>query len=555
MQHKKHLCTALISSALLASTACTTRPVVLGVTTPRRDKRVFRFGESTLFSDESSDEESASSIVFNERTLFSDETSAASNEAPRGRVNSLSGPSIVFNSPRPSHRQEERSLSYSDDRSIVFYSSRQVTGSDAERTTYSDSEHIHDTPCRTIPSRYPPSPRGYPVDTDSSASSPNSYRHEPRKSPSSCAKIRKCCFGTRRRPASPRGYNYDSPRIEDESFLVDNGSDISVWETDWVSDRDNSEDSNAPKGRGPGRYWQDDDPRAPRERGVKTPACSDDEVSESKWETPRAQESLYDILLSPRMKDPRVPLGRMTGFRTMSQFEELKGEVAAPHRADVNRAEQIAKQIADKGCHKALFEPKYEDVEPFVLFIAYEAPTEARDKFMAALGAQPKNVRCSWLNLIPIQLLSYAPPHDEVMSTLARRLDTDNLNKAILGDDYDRVVRLAAPMLVSRLIEFDKSQWLDIVLNAVLYELQSGDRMVALEKALKHLISHGTEKQVLRDLVRAVKEDSIRAVHSLSHDMRRHLGMNRYLEFTESDESSSEEAKSCLSRIRKRKRR
>ena len=32
VQYKKHLCTALISSALLASTACTTRPVVLGVT-------------------------------------------------------------------------------------------------------------------------------------------------------------------------------------------------------------------------------------------------------------------------------------------------------------------------------------------------------------------------------------------------------------------------------------------------------------------------------------------------------------------------------------------
>ena len=32
MQYKKHLCTALISSTLLASTACTTGPVVLGVT-------------------------------------------------------------------------------------------------------------------------------------------------------------------------------------------------------------------------------------------------------------------------------------------------------------------------------------------------------------------------------------------------------------------------------------------------------------------------------------------------------------------------------------------
>ena len=481
---------------------------MLGVT-PKGDKRAFCFGESTLFSDESSGEESASSIVFHSR------------------------------------RQEER------------------------HCTYSDNElSIHNTPSRTrrgsIPSRYAPSPRGNPVDSDSFASSPNSYRHEPRKSPNSCAKTRKYCFGTRRRPASPHSYDYGSPRIENGSLIVDNGKHISVWEPDWVSDGENSEDSNAPKGRGPGRYRQDDDhTRAPREREgtlrdreVKTRTCIDDEVSESEWETPCAQESLYDILLSPSMGGPRVPLGRMTGFDTMYQFEDLKDEVAAPHRADVNRAEQtINRIIKGKGGLKALFEYGYDDVEPFVWFIAYEASSEASDKFMAALGVQPENVRRRWLERIPIQLLSYGPPHDEVMSTLALRLDRHNLNKAILEDDYDRVVRLAAPRLLSRLSEFDKSQWLDIVLNAVQYERQSGDRMVALEKALKHLISHGTEKQVLRDLVRAVKEDSIRAVHSLSHDMRRHLGMNRYLEFTESDESSSEEAKSCLSRIRKRKRR
>ena len=510
---------------------------MLGVT-PKRDKRAFFFGERTLFSDESSGEESASSIVFSESKLFSDEASEASNGAPRGSVNSLSGPSIVF-LPMPSHRQEER------------------------HRTYSDNEpSIHNTPSRTrrgsIPSRYPPSPRGNPVDSDSFASSPNSYRHEPRKSPNSCAKTRKYCFGTRRRPASPHSYNYDSPRIEDESF---------VWETDWVSDRDNSRDSNAPKGRDPGRYRQDDDhTRAPREREgtlrdreVKTRTCIDDGVSESERETLRAQESLYDILLSPRMRGPRVPLGRMTGPRTMYQFEELKGEVAAPHRADLNRAEQIAKQIADKGCHKALFEPKYEDIEPFVLFIAYEAPTEARDTFMAALAVQPEDVRRRWLERIPIQLLSYAPWHgpwhDEVMRMLALRLDRYNLNEVILENDYDRVVRLAAPMLVSRLIEFDKSQWLDIVLNAVQYERQSDGRMVALEEALKHLISHGTKIQDLRNLVSAVKEDCPMAVHVLSWKMRNDLGIGINLEFIESDESSSEETKSCFSRRRKRKRR
>ena len=179
---------------------------------------------------------------------------------------------------------------------------------------------------------------------------------------------------------------------------------------------------------------------------------------------------------------------------------------------------------------------------------------------MAALAVQPEDVRRRWLvEHIPIQLLSYAPWHgpwhDEVMRMLALRLDRYNLNEVILENDYNRVVRLAAPMLVSRLIEFDKSQWLDIVLNAVLYELQSGDRMVALEKALKHLISHGTEKQDLRNLVRAVKEDSIRAVHALSQDVCEHLGMNRNLEFIESEESSGEEAKSFFSRRRKRKRR
>ena len=526
---------------------CTSQPVVLGVT-PKRDKRAFFFGERTLFSDESSGEESASSIVFSESKLFSDEASEASNGAPQGSVNSLSGPSIVF-LPRPSHRQEERNRTYSD-----------------------NEPSIHNTPSRTrrgsIPSRYPPSPRGNPVDSDSFASSPNSYRHEPRKSPNSCAKARKYCFRTTRcRPASPHSYNYDSPRIEDESLIVDNGKHISVWEPDWVSDRDNSRDSNAPKGRDPERYRQDDDhTRAPREREgtlrdreVKTRTCIDDEVNESEWETP-PQESLYDILLSPRMRGPRVPLGRMTGPCTMYQFEEIKGEVAAPHRADVNRAEQtINRIIKEKGGLKALFEYGYDDVEIFVWFIAYEAPTEARDKFMAALGAQPKDVRRRWLERIPIQLLSYAPWHgpwhDEVMSMLALRLDRYNLKEAILENDYDRVVRLAAPRLLSRLSEFDKSQQIDIVIDAVQYELQSDGRMVALEKALKHLISHGTEKQVLRDLVRAVKEDSIRAVHSLSHDMRRYLGMNRYLEFIESDESSSEEAKSCFSRRRKRKRR
>ena len=462
---------------------------MLGVT-PKRDKRAFCFGESKSFSNESSDEERASSTVFHSR---------------RQEERSLSysyDRSIVFHS----RRQEERNLSPSEDRSIVFHSRRQ----EERHRTYSDNEpSIRNTPSRTrrgsIPSRYTPSPRGYTVDSDSFASSPNSYGHEPRKSPNSCGKIRRFCFRTQRRPASPHSYNYDSPRIEDESLIVDNGRHISVWQGDWDSDRGNSEAPNASKGRGPGRYWQDDDPRAPRERKdplrdreVKTRTCSDDEVSESERETPRAQESLYNILLSPRMKDPRVPLGRMTGFDTMCQFEELKDEVATLHRADVNRAEEIAKQIADQGCRKALFERKYEDVEPFVSFIVYNTPKEAKDKFMAALAAQPENVRRRWLNLIPIQFLSYGPWHDEGMCVLARRLDRYNLNRAILGDDYDRVVRLAAPRLLSRLSEFDKSQRIDIL--------------------------------------------------ALSCGMRDRLGI-------ESDESSSEEAKSCFSRRRKRKRR
>ena len=357
IQPMKHLHTIMIVAVLHMSTMCTTESVVLGVTTPRRDKRASRFDNEEIKRErrKSGDSlDSTASLLVPDNTVFSDDDSSSA--------------SIVFHS----RRQEELPLPdntvFSDDdsssASIVFHSRRQ----EERHRTYSDNEPIRNTPSRTrrgsIPSRYPLSPRDY---LDSGSES----------------------IHTRQQKTPPR-----TTYIKTRDCLPYDRRDNNGWQEDWSS----CSEINATI--------------TPRERKdlreEKIPTCSDNEASASKRRTPRTR-NLFEIFISPRhtIEDSMGHLRKnvlypMAGPRTRRSLSNVSDELRRDVELEEKCAELLIERMTQKGCYERLFD---KDPDGFVVqWIAENETREVKHNVTCQLYRQPRETVQAWLKKAPRNL-------------------------------------------------------------------------------------------------------------------------------------------------------